>query len=326
MEYDRDPSYVQLVTDIAEKFSEYSASLTADDLTISSITKTVLIHWNFSTADVIFPLIAALLIFALKQIIQVILNAIDLTNFKPVDAKKLPESVFQLIIYSGLWILESKIVLDNDFLVNPSKTFRNWSEKREEPMPTDAYWLYITVIGFYIQALVCCILVDERRKDTHVMILHHIATLFLVVFSFGMRFWAIGCLVLFCHDICDIFLDISKLFLYFQNRIVCSKPTWYICEIAKSISFALFVLSWVWFRFNLYPRKAVYGAAYHSMVQIDGGPPVYPFYSFLLMSIQVMHIYWFWFIFKLLLKILTGEKLRDTRENEEEETAEKKTN
>jgi ceramide synthetase len=62
------------------------------------------------------------------------------------------------------------------------------------------------------------------------------------------------------------------------------------------------------------------------MVQIDGGPPVYPFYSFLLMSIQVMHIYWFWFIFKLLLKILTGEKLRDTRENEEEETAEKKTN
>ena len=114
MEYDRDPSYVQLVTDIAEKFTEYSASLTvsttliystrssdfqADDLTISSITKTVLIHWNFSTADVIFPLIAALLIFAFKQIIQVILNAIDLTNFKPVDAKKLPESVFQLIIY-----------------------------------------------------------------------------------------------------------------------------------------------------------------------------------------------------------------------------------
>jgi hypothetical protein len=28
MEYDRDPSYVQLVTDIAEKFNEYSASLT----------------------------------------------------------------------------------------------------------------------------------------------------------------------------------------------------------------------------------------------------------------------------------------------------------
>lgn len=62
------------------------------------------------------------------------------------------------------------------------------------------------------------------------------------------------------------------------------------------------------------------------MVEIDGGPPVYPFYNFLLMSIQIMHIYWFFFIFKLLLKILTGAKLdRDTREIEEEDISEKKT-
>ena len=69
---------------------------------------------------------------------------------------------FCLNCFSGLWILETKIVLDHDFLVSPSKTFHNWSEKREEPLPFDAYWLYVTVIGFYIQALVCCILIGNE--------------------------------------------------------------------------------------------------------------------------------------------------------------------
>jgi hypothetical protein len=100
------------------------------------------------------------------QLISQISNPLTPRNYQNLFSNSsftgtINRQLFSKRIISGLWILETKIVLDNDFLVNPSKTFRNWSEKREEPMPTDAYWLYITVIGFYIQALVCCILVGK---------------------------------------------------------------------------------------------------------------------------------------------------------------------
>ena len=90
------------------------------------------------------------------------------------------------------------------------------------------------------------------------MICHHIATIFLITFSLGMRFWQIGCLVLFCHDICDIFLDASKIFVYIQNRPGASNSTKIICEVVKTLGFVCFVLSWILFGFHFYPRKALY--------------------------------------------------------------------
>ena len=106
-------------------------------------------------------------------------------------------------------------------------------------------------------------ILEVRRKDTNVMICHHIATIFLITFSLGMRFWQIGCLVLFCHDICDIFLDASKIFVYIQNRPGASNSTKIICEVVKTLGFVCFVLSWILFRFHFYPRKALYSVIYH---------------------------------------------------------------
>ena len=108
---------------------------------------------------------------------------------------------------------------------------------------------------------------EVRRKDTNVMICHHIATIFLITFSLGMRFWQIGCLVLFCHDICDIFLDASKIFVYIQNRPGASNSTKIICEVVKTLGFVCFVLSWILFRFHFYPRKALYSVIYHRQVR-----------------------------------------------------------
>ena len=103
----------------------------------------------------------------------------------------------------------------------------------------------------------------DWKYDTNVMIFHHNATIFLITFSLGMRFWQIGCLVLFCHDICDIFLDASKIFVYIQNRPEASNSTKIICEVVKTLGFVCFVLSWILFRFHFYPRKALYSVMYH---------------------------------------------------------------
>ena len=95
------------------------------------------------------------------------------------------------------------------------------------------------------------------------MILHHVCTIFLVTFSLGMRFWQIGCLVLFCHDCCDVFLDLAKMFNYMQNRKDISKTASSLCEVCATIGFIAFVVSWVVFRFVFYPKKALWSVLYH---------------------------------------------------------------
>ena len=104
---------------------------------------------------------------------------------------------------------------------------------------------------------------DERRKDTNVMIIHHVCTIFLITFSLGMRFWQIGCLVLFCHDVCDVFLDLAKIFNYMQNRRDASNFAKNVCEICATVGFIAFVVSWVVFRFVFYPKKALWSVLYH---------------------------------------------------------------
>ena len=48
---------------------------------------------------------------------------------------------------------------------------------------------------------------------------------------------------------------------------------------------------------------------------MPNGLPCYEFYNALLLILQFMHIYWFYFILKLLFKIVTGgEELTDNRE------------
>ena len=87
-----------------------------------------------------------------------------------------------------------------DLLSNSSSSLSDWSKIRNEVVPTSPAMLYAVVSGYYFQGIYVSLYVEERRKDTLVMVIHHFVTLFLVSFSFGMRLWKIGVLVLYCHD------------------------------------------------------------------------------------------------------------------------------
>lgn len=313
---DGDPSYYELLSKSTAEIYSYWKNLEYASFSFDQMYSTVVDNWHFRLGDLVLPFCFAFGIYGFRKLLELIIYPLCQSfNFAESDRKKLPESVFLVITYGVFWVWECIIVFKYNFFLSPSACFKNWSEAKLSPAPENVNLLYVAVLGFYIQALVYCILIEDRRKDTNVMILHHVATIFLVSFSLGMRFWQIGCLVLFCHDICDVFLDLSKIFVYVQNRPAASKTTKIICEVAKTVGFICFVLSWVLFRFHYYPKKALYSVMYHSRRLINGGPPCWLFYSFLLGSIQVMHIYWFYFIVKLLVKIAIGSgELRDTRE------------
>jgi len=315
-----DPTYYDFFIQSSTEIVNFWNKLEPESFHFDTMYSSVVSNWHFRLSDCVNPFLFGIGIGLVRKLIEWLVHRMTKTlNFTPSDLEKLPSSILSVLAYSTFFIWECFIVFKYDYFLDPAACFRNWNQAKLQPAPANVRWLYVAVLGWYFEAFVQCTMIEVRRKDTNVMICHHIATIFLITFSLGMRFWQIGCLVLFCHDICDIFLDASKIFVYIQNRPGASNSTKIICEVVKTLGFVCFVLSWILFRFHFYPRKALYSVMYHSQHLIPGGPPCYLFYSFLLVSIQLMHIYWFYFILKLLFKIAIGDlqKLEDTREKKD---------
>ena len=106
------------------------------------------------------------------------------------------------------------------------------------------FWLkqvlvyYMAELSFYF-SLACTLLIDNKRKDFNEQIIHHVATLALLGLSYVCNFTRIGALVMWCHDISDIFLESAKLCVY-------AKPTIAKVPVAD-ILFAIFgIIFFVW--------------------------------------------------------------------------------
>ena len=63
---------------------------------------------------------------------------------------------------------------------------------------------------------------------------------FQVTFLF-FRYHRIGLLVLFLHDVCDVFLELAKLFVAFKTR---GGKYCIVSDILAGINFCIFTLSW----------------------------------------------------------------------------------
>ena len=62
-----------------------------------------------------------------------------------------------------------------------------------------------------------------------------------------------------------------------------------------------------------FPTKAIYSAGHVSMVYYPNGPFFLPF-AFMLWSLYLMHCYWFWFILRLVWRVVRGVELSDNRD------------
>jgi hypothetical protein len=86
----------------------------------------------------------------------------------------------------------------------------------------------------------------------------------------------------------------------------------------------LFTLDLYRILFRLYWSlvKGMYGAIYVS-VKINPSIPYYIPFNILLIVLYGMQVYWFGMIIKLLIKILTGNKVEDSRETDDDKAARK---
>ena len=226
---------------------------------------------------------------------------------------KFPESLFRLISYIFIWSCSAYVILFSQYplLDNPDNMWNDFSGVYTEIAP-DMFFIYVLQCGYYVHCVYANIILDVHRTDFWALMLHHVVTLSLITFSYASRYHNAGIVVVFIHDICDIFLEIAKCGRYL---LVLGGKEHKLPDVISMIAFVIFTSLWIWLRLYWYQTKVLMGTAVASM-QLDMDGEFYLIFNMLLLILYGLNSYWFFFIILVVYDIIVGEGLTDTREKE----------
>lgn len=184
-----------------------------------------------------------------------------------------------------------------------------WSGFPFQPIWKTTYYYYMFEGGFYI-SLLFSLGKDNKRKDFVEQIIHHLATIFLITFSYACNFVRVGTLVMMVHDISDIFLEAAKCAHYAQFR-----------RVADNL-FTIFAVVFIVSRLIVFPKLVLYTTLVKSLAITDPYPGYY-FFNFLLFILQFLHLFWTLTILRMAYGMLIlGVVQNDHRSDVEEITSE----
>lgn len=201
------------------------------------------------------------------------------------------------------WVLDSKL---------------NWEgwPLFDGPCEQPIQLYYQVELGCYLHQLMWT---EVSRSDAAEMIIHHLATITVMFISWLCNLNRIGATILLTHDVADIFLEAGKCFNY-ASKAKGRKWASPVCDTLFGIFAVVFFVS----RLILYPRYMVYSLLFESTEIYGGTWPGYWVMSSLLCVLQVLHIFWFSLIAKMIYKLATtgidkDERSDDDDDDEEEE-------
>ncbi|KAL2609829.1 hypothetical protein R1flu_028402 [Riccia fluitans] len=173
--------------------------------------------------------------------------------------------------------------------------------------------LYMSAAGFYTYSIFALVFWETRRKDFGVSMSHHVVTLALIIVSYWVRLGRVGSVVLALHDASDVFLEVAKLTKYSGS------------ELIPAVAFVVFALSWIALRLVFLPFWVIRSTSYEVLSVADRHHPYAPLKYYvcntLLISLFVLHIYWWVLIWRTLLRQIKalGKVDKDVRSDSEDE-------
>lgn len=173
------------------------------------------------------------------------------------------------------------------------------------PIKPQTHWYYLYQLGFYIAELYA-IFVEARRSDFLEYVLHHIVTIVLIAVSYVAHEQRVGALIIFIHDVPDVFLCVTKLFLYtgFDN--------------VSSVFFVAFAAVFAFLRLYCFPMITY--TIFNLAPQFHPASYAYWFLAVLLgVVLQGLQVFWFAMILRLIIMIIVrrGDHDGDPRSDEE---------
>lgn len=135
---------------------------------------------------------------------------IDQLGLRQKDRERLDECVWRLIYYSisSLLLLysclrhNSHLLLSNQLGPPKSYSFQlDWS----------SYAISMLETGFYLHATYALVFEDVWRRDSPMMLVHHLAAIFTTLSIYATRTHQIGLVSTVLRDSCDVLLEVTKL-------------------------------------------------------------------------------------------------------------------
>ncbi|KAG8509236.1 Ceramide synthase 2 [Galemys pyrenaicus] len=166
------------------------------------------------------------------------------------------------------------------------------------------YWYYMIELSFY-WSLLFSIASDVKRKDFKEQIIHHVATIILISFSWFANYIRAGTLIMALHDASDYLLESAKMFNYAGWKNMCNNI--FIVFAAVFIVTRLVILPfWIMHCTLVYP--------------LDLYPAFFGYYFFnaMLGVLLLLHVFWAYLILRMAHKFVTGKLVEDERSDREE--------
>nr|NP_001087214.1 transcription factor protein [Ciona intestinalis]BAE06528.1 transcription factor protein [Ciona intestinalis] len=219
---------------------------------------------------------------------------------RPTVVTKFAESSWRFLFYFSIFTFGMFMLFKSPWLWD---NVQCWTDYPQQSLPTWLYYYYMLEAGFYL-SLLFTIAEDVKRKDFPIQVIHHVSTLFLIIFSYMCNFVRVGSLVLAVHDVSDIFLEFGKSILYANYK-----------SLADNL-FVIFAAVFIFTRLFIYPFYVIHTSAIK--IRVLKPFPAYYFFNGLLVVLQILHIYWASIILKMAVKFIKGDKMADERSDDEE--------
>ncbi|XP_049644241.1 ceramide synthase 4-like [Suncus etruscus] len=176
------------------------------------------------------------------------------------------------------------------------KSVMCWDNYPNQPLKPTLYCWYLLELSFYISLLIM-LPFDIKRKDFKEQVVHHFVTITLIVFSYSSNLLRLGSLVLLLHDCSDILMEACKLFHYAQY------------QNGSTVLFFIFTFVFFCTRLVILPTQILYTLYFDF---IEGSSPFFGYYFFngLLMMLQVLHVFWFSLILRMIYRLIWKGKVR----------------
>ncbi|VDL93392.1 unnamed protein product [Schistocephalus solidus] len=149
-----------------------------------------------SLFEVCFVLATTLSFILFRIIFDPLLRAwLQRAKFRECDAQKFPECFFRSIYYvciTSYGVYAIYLSGKHVFFQEPCTCFEmnpDLDQYFSQPMPTDLLILYGVQFSYYLANVYMVTLLDTVKKDTGMMLVHHIVTITLIGFSYLARFF-----------------------------------------------------------------------------------------------------------------------------------------
>uniref|UniRef100_A0A7N8XFM8 Ceramide synthase 2a n=1 Tax=Mastacembelus armatus TaxID=205130 RepID=A0A7N8XFM8_9TELE len=215
---------------------------------------------------------------------------------RPSKLKKFQEASWRFTFYLLAFFAGLAVLVDVSTL----------SDSGLFPLLTSQYWYYMIELGFYI-SLLFSIASDVKRKDFKEQVVHHVATILLISFSWLVNYIRAGTLIMLVHDAADYLMESAKMFNYAGWRRTCN------------FIFTVFAAVFIVTRLVILPFWIIHTTWVYPLTLYRPFLGYY-FFNGLMFVLQLLHIFWAGLIVRMVIKFLPGNDIVEDERSDKEET------